>query len=76
MIFCRNVLIYFDVPTKRSVLDRLYHSLGEGGYLVLGAAETVVGLTEQFVPHPQYPGLIQRRSGGTRGRVPLKLVAG
>jgi chemotaxis protein methyltransferase CheR len=76
VIFCRNVLIYFDVPTKRSVLDRLYHSLGEGGYLVLGAAETVVGLTEQFVPHPQYPGLIQRRSGVTRGRVPLKLVAG
>ena len=76
VIFCRNVLIYFDVPTKRSVLERLYHSLAEGGCLVLGAAETVVGLTEQFVPHPQYPGLIQRRSGGTRSRVPLKLVAG
>ena len=76
VIFCRNVLIYFDVPTKRRVLDRLYHSLREGGYLVLGAAETVVGLTEQFVPHPQYPGLIQHRSSGTRGRAPLKLVAG
>ena len=76
VIFCRNVLIYFDVPTKRRVLDNLYHSLGEGGYLVLGAAETVVGLTEQLVPHPQYPGLIQRRSCETRGRPPLKLVAG
>jgi chemotaxis protein methyltransferase CheR len=76
LIFCRNVLIYFDVQTKRDVLERLHNSLAEGGYLVLGAAETVVGLTERFQPHPQYPGLIQRRSGATHRRVPLQLVAG
>lgn len=76
VIFCRNVLIYFDVPTKRSVLNRLHHCLGERGYLVLGAAETVVGLNEQFVSNPQCPGLIQRRPDETRSRVPLKLAAG
>lgn len=76
IIFCRNVLIYFDVPTKRGVLGRLDDNLREAGYLVLGAAETVVGLTERFAPHPEYGGLIQRRSGPVRDRVPLKLVAG
>jgi len=46
LVFCRNVLIYFDQPTKISVLDRLAHNLDRNGYLVLGAAETVVGLSE------------------------------
>ena len=74
VIFCRNVLIYFDVPTKRRVLDRLYHCLADGGYLVLGAAETVLGLSDQLAPHPQHLGLIQRRSDDKCSRVPLKLV--
>jgi chemotaxis protein methyltransferase CheR len=75
VIFCRNVLIYFDVPTKRTVLDRLRHCLDDDGYLVLGAAETVVGLTEQLAPNAQYPGLIQPYTGVKRERAPLKLVA-
>jgi chemotaxis protein methyltransferase CheR len=75
IIFCRNVLIYFDVATKRTVLDRLGARLNEGGYLVLGAAETVVGLTDQLFPSAEHPGLIQSRSSGTPGRTPLRLVA-
>jgi chemotaxis protein methyltransferase CheR len=48
LIFCRNVLIYFDQETKIDVLERLAQVTASDGYLVLGAAETVVGLTDSF----------------------------
>jgi chemotaxis protein methyltransferase CheR len=48
LIFCRNVLIYFDQETKIDVLNRLARVTASDGYLVLGAAETVVGLTQSF----------------------------
>ena len=50
VIFCRNVLIYFDQQTKANIFGRLARSLESDGFLVLGAAETVVGLTEAFKP--------------------------
>jgi chemotaxis protein methyltransferase CheR len=50
VIFCRNVLIYFDQETKIGVLNRLARQLSEDGFLALGAAETVVGLTDAFKP--------------------------
>ena len=71
LIFCRNVLIYFDPATKVDVLDRLAKATASDGYLVLGAAETVVGLTDSFkvvgekhglyapnarAPKPSFPG--------------------
>jgi chemotaxis protein methyltransferase CheR len=52
VILCRNVLIYFDQQTKTEVLDRLARVLVPDGYLVLGAAETVIGLTTSFRPIP------------------------
>jgi chemotaxis protein methyltransferase CheR len=48
LIFCRNVLIYFDQQTKIDVLQSLARVTASDGYLVLGAAETVVGLTDSF----------------------------
>ena len=48
LIFCRNVLIYFDQETKTDVLNRLARVIAQDGFLVLGAAETVVGLTDRF----------------------------
>jgi chemotaxis protein methyltransferase CheR len=48
LVFCRNVLIYFDQKTKIDVLERLAQIIAWDGFLVLGAAETVVGLTESF----------------------------
>lgn len=48
IIFCRNVLIYFDQPTKKSVLDRMLEHVPADGFLLLGAAETVFGLTDSF----------------------------
>ena len=50
VIFCRNVLIYFDQPTKIDVLDRLARVIEPDGYLLLGAAETVLGITDRFAP--------------------------
>jgi chemotaxis protein methyltransferase CheR len=52
VVFCRNVLIYFDLPTKFEVFDRLSRVMAGDGYLVLGAAETVVGLTDSFKTIP------------------------
>ena len=57
LIFCRNVLIYFDQPTKIGVLERLARVIELDGFLVLGAAETVIGLTDAFKPMPDKRGL-------------------
>lgn len=53
IIFCRNVLIYFDVPTKDDVLTRMARNIAGDGYLILGGAETVVGISDAFVAGPQ-----------------------
>ncbi|MBS1168128.1 MAG: cheR2 [Proteobacteria bacterium] len=57
IVFCRNVLIYFDQPTKIDILGRISKVMAPDGYLVLGAAETVVGLTDAFKPAPDRRGL-------------------
>jgi chemotaxis protein methyltransferase CheR len=57
LIFCRNVLIYFDQQTKIDVLNRLARITAGDGYLVLGSAETVVGLTDSFKVLPDKHGL-------------------
>ncbi len=57
VVFCRNVLIYFDQPTKISVLERLARVTEPDGFLVLGAAETVIGLTDHFRPLTDRRGL-------------------
>ncbi len=57
IVFCRNVLIYFDQPTKVAVMSKIARMLESDGYFVLGAAETVVGLTDVFKPVPEKRGL-------------------
>lgn len=57
IIFCRNVLIYFDQSTKIDVFNRLLKTNETDGYLFLGAAETVVGLTDAYRPCPQLRGV-------------------
>jgi chemotaxis protein methyltransferase CheR len=60
IVFCRNVLIYFDPPTKRRVLDALAKQMPADGVLFLGGAETVLGLTEAFKPVPGENGTYMR----------------
>ncbi len=43
IVFCRNVLIYFDKPTQRAVIDKLRSHLRPGGYLLLGHSESMAG---------------------------------
>jgi chemotaxis protein methyltransferase CheR len=57
IIFCRNVLLYFARPAKNDVLSRLRGALAPDGYLVLGAAETLVGLNDAFMPTPDLRGV-------------------
>jgi chemotaxis protein methyltransferase CheR len=61
VVFCRNVLIYFDQATKSDVLDRIAAVTEPDGFLALGGAETVVGLTERFKPVPDKRGLYAPR---------------
>jgi chemotaxis protein methyltransferase CheR len=57
VVFCRNVLIYFDQATKVDVLGRIRRVMPADGYLVLGAAETMVGLGDGFTPVAEKRGL-------------------
>ena len=57
VIFCRNVLIYFDQDTKSGIFDRLAKVLEPDGVLALGAAESVVGISDAFKPYPERRGL-------------------
>ena len=63
IIFCRNVLIYFDQQTKAAIFSRLLKANEPDGYLFLGAAETVVGLTDAYRPCQQRRGLYLPQSG-------------
>ncbi len=57
VIFCRNVLIYFDPPTKTEVLAKLADLLVDDGFLYLGGAETVLGMSDRFQLMPGHRGI-------------------
>jgi len=57
LIFCRNVLIYFDRETKGDVLDRMRTITADDGFLFLGGSETVLGVTENFKSVSGFRGL-------------------
>lgn len=57
IIFCRNVLIYFDEKNKAQILGRIEKQLDKDGFLLLGGAETVLGITDKFIPMPEKRGL-------------------
>jgi chemotaxis protein methyltransferase CheR len=81
VIFCRNVLIYFDQETKAAIFERLARVIEPDGMLMLGAAESVVGITDAFRPYPDRRGLYQpnpaRAPRANFGAMPygLKVVA-
>lgn len=60
VVFCRNVLIYFDQPTKARVLDAIARQMPQDGVLYLGGAETVLGISNAFIPQAGERGAYQR----------------
>ncbi|HEV3500420.1 MAG TPA: protein-glutamate O-methyltransferase CheR [Bradyrhizobium sp.] len=65
VIFCRNVLIYFDQDTKAVVFERLAKMLEPDGVLALGAAESVVGISDAFKPSAERRGLYRPNADRT-----------
>jgi chemotaxis protein methyltransferase CheR len=65
IIFCRNVLIYFDQDTKAGIFERMAKLVEGDGFLVLGAAESVVGISDAFKPYPEHRGLYRPNSTRT-----------
>ncbi len=63
VVFCRNVLIYFDQKTKGNILERIAKLMPPDGLLYLGGAETVLGVTEKFQPMPNQRGIYQLTPG-------------
>jgi chemotaxis protein methyltransferase CheR len=57
IVFCRNVLIYFDQDTKGRVLERIARRMQNDGVLFLGGAETVIGITTRFAPVSGFRGV-------------------
>lgn len=57
IVYCRNVLIYFDQPTKAKVLAGIAKQMPDDGYLFLGGAETVLGISDKFQLLPGQRGI-------------------
>jgi chemotaxis protein methyltransferase CheR len=75
VIFCRNVLIYFDQDTKIGIFERMAKVIEPDGMLMLGAAESVVGITDAFRPCPDKRGLYLPNLARGGARAPLRVVA-
>jgi chemotaxis protein methyltransferase CheR len=64
VIFCRNVMIYFDKCTQARLIERLWHQLTPGGILFIGHSESLAGIQHKFnyVQPTTYERPVQRRS--------------
>ena len=60
IIFCRNVLIYFEPDRKSDILNRMTRTIAEDGVIVLGASESVLGLSTSLVPSTEHRGFFRR----------------
>lgn len=63
VILCRNVLIYFDEPTRRRICDQFYAMLADNGCLILGTAENLYGINERFQSQRLGDTLLYRKRG-------------
>lgn len=61
IVLCRNVLIYFSAELKKDILTRIHATLNPGGYLILGASESLNGLPHLYEMVQCHPGIIYRK---------------
>ncbi|MGB1951648.1 MAG: CheR family methyltransferase [Marinobacter sp.] len=61
VVLCRNVLIYFSADLKKDILTRIHATLNPGGYLILGASESLNGLPHLYEMVQCHPGIIYRK---------------
>ena len=64
VIFCRNVMIYFDEAEQKRLIDKFYRCLNPEGYLLIGHAESLFGLTDKFRMIHQNNGTVYQRIEG------------
>ena len=76
IVFCRNVLIYFDQPTKTRVLEGIAALMPADGMLYLGAAETVLGITSRLAPLPGERGVYGVAGAATEQRAAVRVGTG
>jgi chemotaxis protein methyltransferase CheR len=70
LIFCRNVIIYFDLAAKKRVVDSFFTTLYEGGFLLLGHSESLMNVTTQFTLRHFKNDMIYQRPECTSGGRP------
>ncbi len=76
IVFCRNVLIYFDSDTKQKVLERIARCLAPDGMLFLGGTETVIGITSRFEPVPGNRGIYRTVAASSVATRPGRAASG
>ncbi|MCX7882192.1 MAG: protein-glutamate O-methyltransferase CheR [Brevinematales bacterium] len=62
IVFCRNVLIYFDLAVQLKVLENIHRTMAEGGFLFIGHSESLIGITDLFSPQSFSQGIVYVRS--------------
>ena len=66
-IFCRNVIIYFNLEAKKKVISRLYQQLSKGGFLLLGHSESLMNISTDFVLRHFTHDMVYQRPDPARG---------
>ena len=75
VILCRNVLLYFAPEMRRAAFEKLAAASAPDGCLMLGAAETVIGHTQSFIPDPEFRGLYLRAPAAEQAEPEVRKAA-
>jgi chemotaxis protein methyltransferase CheR len=68
LIFCRNVIIYFDMASKKRVIDAFYATLRDGGFLLLGHSESLMNLSTAFALRHLKNDMVYQKPAASFGR--------